>query len=449
MADYNVRIDSLGATLRQSQLLRLLALGLLALLLLIPVNWVRQLIAERSVRQLEAAEEVVSKWGRTQTLAGPALVVPYQKRRIERDRAGTEFEKTELRHLVILPDVLQVHTTVESELRHRGIFVVPVYRLKLDVDGAFSLPDLKTLDVDPSSLDWPRARVVVGLTDARAIQNRAVLTWNGEERAFRPGAGDPAVVSADIHAPLGIPLQDPTRFSFRLHANGSSGVYFTPVGQETAVTIESNWTTPSFQGSWLPAERTVDAKGFTARWSIPFLGRSQPQAWTLAAEEKPQDLMAARFGVELLMPIDAHRMADRSVKYAHLFILLTFATIWLFEVLTKVRVHPIQYLMIGAALCIFYLLELALAEHIGFGRSYAMASFAVVALIASYAAVVLRGWGRALGVAGLVGVLYVYLYVLLTNEDYALLFGAIGLFVALAVTMMLTRRIDWYGVGGE
>jgi inner membrane protein len=433
--------ESVGAALRQSRLLRLLALGFLTLVLLIPVDWIRELIAERSQRRLEAVEEVVSKWGRTQTLAGLALVVPYQQRRIE-TIDGKEVELFDQRYLTVLPDILKVNAEVDGEERYRGIFVVPVYRLRLDVSGELTLPDLKALRIEPSSIDWLRARAVVGLADARVIQNRAELNWNGEQRPFHPGAG--GVIPAGIHATLAAPLTGKATFSYQLEANGSSGVYFVPLGQETIVTIESNWATPSFQGNWLPSERTVNDLGFNATWSIPFLGRSQPQAWVTASEDQASPLQSTPFGVDLLMPVDAHRMADRSVKYAQLFILFTFGTIWLIEVLAQVRVHPIQYLMIGAALCTFYLLELALAEQIGFRSAYALASTAVVVLIAAYAVAVLRGWSRAAGVAGLVSGLYVYLYVLLTNEDYALLLGSVGLFLALTVAMLLTRRIDWY-----
>jgi len=441
------RTESFTDAMRQSPLLRLGVLGLLTLLLLIPVDWTRDLISERSARREEAVEDVVSKWGRKQTLAGPVLVVQYEKRRIEKTSKGKEIEHFDQRYLTVLPDVLQIHARVDGEERYRGIFVVPVYRTRLDISGELALPDLKALDVDAAAIDWRRARIFVGLADARVIQNRAVMTWNGEEKPFRPGAA--GLFSAGIHAELGSPLERSATFAFQLEAHGSSGLYFAPLGQETAVTMESNWPTPSFQGNWLPSERTVNDGGFSATWRIPFLGRSQQQAWTTAVGDAPASLADTPFGVELLLPVDAHRMADRSVKYACMFILLTFGAIWLVEVLTHVQVHPIQYLMIGAALCTFYLLELALAEQIGFGGAYAIAGTAIVSLVGAYAVVVLRGWLRALGVAGLICGLYLYLYVLLTNEDYALLLGSFGVFLALAVAMLLTRRIDWYEAGVE
>ncbi|HEU4429419.1 MAG TPA: inner membrane CreD family protein, partial [Myxococcota bacterium] len=203
-----------------------------------------------------------------------------------------------------------------------------------------------------------------------------------------------------------------------------------------------------------------------ARWRVASLGRGFPQSW-LANDEPVRTAeraaldggeeygLAARtldpvaFGVRLLQPIDAYRMAERSAKYAVLFIALTFTTLWLFEVLAKAPLHSVQYLLVGAALCLFFLLELSLAEHLGFGVAYAIASSGIVGLVGGYAWALLRGAGRAGVVAGVVTTLYAYLYVVLTNEDYALLAGAIGLFAALAAVMWLTRRVDWRDVGAN
>ena len=223
-------------------------------------------------------------------------------------------------------------------------------------------------------------------------------------------------------------------------------MYFAPFGQNTSVELKSNYPHPSFQGNWLPVERTVSKEGFEASWSIPFLGRSFPQAWTSTGEMR-QAVHDSRFGVEFLNPVDHYRMAERSVKYASLFILLTFATLWLFEVRAGVRVHPIQFLMLGGALCLFYLLLLSLSEHLAFALAYGLASIAVIGMVAAYGIVVLRGIGRALAVATGVALLYGYLYVLLVNEDYALLIGSIGLFLILGLIMFATRRIDWYAAG--
>jgi inner membrane protein len=285
---------------------------------------------------------------------------------------------------------------------------------------------------------------VLGLADAHAIQNRAAVRWNDGEHLFQSGTGDSGICGG-IHAPIGEPLSPaPARFSFQLIVNGSSGIYFTPVGEQTTVTVDSNWPDPSFQGSWLPGERSADAAGFHASWQIPFLGRNQPPAWTSATAKMIDKVGETVFGVDLVTPVDTYRMAERSVKYARLFVLLTFGVIWLVEVVGGVRVHPMQYLLIGCALCTFYLLELSLSEQLGFAVAYAIAGTAVAALVGAYTIVALRGWRRAAAVVATVGGLYGYLYVVLTNEDYALLLGSLGVFAAVATAMLLTRHIDWY-----
>jgi inner membrane protein len=436
--------DNVTFSLRSSPLLRVLALGGLMLLLLIPIDWISMLITERMVRRSEAVAEVSSKWGRRQTIAGPVLVVPYEHRWTETDRHGANVTKTELRRLSILPYELSIRAQVDGEERYRGIFSVPVYRTTFEVRGEFEAPDLDALAIEPELVDWKRSMLSLGVADTRAIRNRANLTWNGGEYAFRPGCGSLDTTSG-IHALLDPPFEAPRpAFSFQLEINGSGGLYFTPAGQETTVALSSNWPSPSFQGNWLPDERAVESGGFRATWRIPFLGRNQEGAWTSVGSAGFHELETAAFGVDFVTPVDAHRMAERSVKYARLFVLLTFGAIWLIEVLSRVRVHPIQYLLIGSALCTFYLLELSLAEQAGFSTAYLLAASAVACLVGWYSAAALKGRRRALAVAATVSALYLYLYVLLTNEDYALLLGSIGLFAALAVTMLVTRRVDWY-----
>lgn len=218
---------------------------------------------------------------------------------------------------------------------------------------------------------------------------------------------------------------------------------FAPFGRQTRVDLRGDWPHPSFQGAWLPASREVHDGGFEARWQVPSLGRNFPQRWT-GAGRFDQASRDARFGVDWITPVDPYRMAERSSKYAILFLTLTFLSLWLFEVRVGLRVHPIQYLLVGAALCLFFLLELALAEHLGFGPAYVLAASLVVALLAAYAGAVLRSPGRGALLGGGVTVLYAYLYVLLSQEGYALLAGSLMLTAVLAVVMAVTRRIDWY-----
>jgi inner membrane protein len=443
-------IQGVMSAIRGSQMLRLLLIGFLVLVLLIPAAMIGGLVSERRERREGAVDEVTAKWGRMQILTGPALIIPYVQSREELDNKGQKVVRSQTRHLTVLPETLTVRGEIESEVRHRGIFSVPVYRLKLEVTGRFVPPNLADWNVQAGDVRWDRAEVGVGITDARAIQERADLSWNGRQIPFLPGPGAFDLTDTGIHAPLaGTASASGFEFSFPLVLNGSVGVYFVPFGKETVVSLKSNWPDPSFQGNWLPASRSISDRGFEASWSIPFLGRNYPQAWISEDVKMAETVEASKFGLDLVTPVDEYRMAERSTKYAGLFILLTFATIWLIEVLARLRVHPIQYLLVGAAMCLFYLLELALSEHLGFTPAYAVAAVAVVALIASYSFAALDSPRRAGIVAGVVAALYAYLYVLLKNEDYALLIGSVGLFLMLAAVMYLTRRIDWHATGPQ
>jgi inner membrane protein len=442
-------IEKLVSSIRSSQMLRLFFLGLLALLLQIPIAMIGGLVAERQARRQDAVSEVSSKWGDVQTIIGPALVVPYAHRWTETSASGLQITRTETRNAIFLPQQLRVRGSIDSELRHRGIFAVPVYKVGLTLEGEFTRPSFAELGLEPAAVAWDRAQLAIGISDARAIQHETAVTWNGKPVSFLPGSGAFTDGGTGIHAVVG--LADGVQraqFSFALSLNGSLGVYLTPFGQNTTVELQSNYGHPSFQGNWLPVERSVSDAAFRAKWYIPFLGRNYPQAWKAEAGMR-KEIDGSRFGVELVNPVDHYRMAERSIKYAGLFILLTFATLWLIEVLASVRVHPIQYLMLGGALCLFYLLELSLSEHLGFPLAYTVASVAVVGMVAGYSVVVLHYIRRALFVVAAVSLLYAYLYILLMNEDYSLLIGSVGLFLILAAIMYTTRRVDWYGVGAR
>jgi inner membrane protein len=441
-------LDRVSSRIRSSQMLRVLSVGLLALLLQIPIGMIGDRVAERQSRRDEAVAEVSSKWGNAQVLTGPVLVLPYTHRWVSPNEKGEPVTHTDPRDAVFLPERLHTRGRVDSETRHRGIFAIPVYHLDLAVEGEFARPDFSKLGVEPAAVAWERAHLVIGISDVRAIQQESAVSWNGTSVPFLPGTGAFFDGGPGVHARVGVPDEgDPIAFSFPLALNGSRAISFAPFGQTTVVELESNYPHPSFQGNWLPSERTVTDASFTAKWSIPFLGRNFPQAWSGGSMHDA--IESSRFGVELIDPVDHYRMAERSVKYAGLFILLTFAAVWLIEVLANVRVHPIQYLMLGSALCLFYLLELSLSEHLGFPISYALASVSIIAMVAAYCAVILHRVSRAAVVGSGVALLYAYLYTLLMNEDYALLAGSIGLFLILAAIMHATRHVDWYSIGAQ
>lgn len=448
MAEWNERLSS---SLRQSQTLRVVTVAILVLVLMIPVAMIGSLVSEREARRATAVQEVSAKWGETQHVVGPFLVVPYGVNVEGLENGKPVVVQRRAAQAVFLADSLVTKATLRTETRSRGIYRVPVYRMELLATGKFSRPDFAKLGISPATIDWDRVQLVLGISDPRAIQEHTSVRWNGAEVRMMPGSGSHAASQPGIHAVVGFPGEAAeVEFSLPLALNGSQGAYFVPFGDSSVVDLDSNFPHPSFQGNWLPVERSVGDTGFTARWSIPFLGRSFPQAWSSDDKLEIGDIAeASRFGVNLADPVDHYRMAERSVKYAGLFILLTFATLWLFEVRSGLRVHPVQFLMLGGALCLFYLLLLSLSEHMPFIAAYAIASVAVIAMVAAYGFNVLGTAGRALATGTVVALLYGYLYVLLVNEDYALLIGSVGLFLILGAIMYATRKVDWYSVGGR
>jgi inner membrane protein len=439
-------MSNLIESTRNSQLLKILFVGFLIILLQIPIGMIRGVLRERQTRQQEAVEEIASKWGRQQSIIGPMLTIPYRHRITETDRDSGQKIRIELRDATFLPDTLQVSGSTNCETRYRGIFKVPVYSAALDITGLFTRPDLSEWGIDSNDILWDRAYLTLRISDARAITNQVSLKWNDQQLYFLPGEGDFGQGFAGIHVPMKNNLSGETfKFSCRLDVNGSESLFFAPLGKETNVEITSNWSNPSFQGNWLPNQRTIRNDGFEAKWTIQYLGRNYPQKWKRDAN--PQSAISeSAFGIKLITPIDYYRMAERSIKYEILFLVFTFAVLWLFQVLAKVRIHAIQYLLVGAGLCIFYLLELSLAEHIGFFLAYTCAALPVIALIFFYSVAVLHGYLRGIIMSIVLLLLYGYLYILLLNQDYALLVGSVCLFVVLAVIMYITRKVDWYKV---
>ena len=447
MADGVSGISTLSE-LARSRLMRAFAIALLVLVLRIPIGMIRGLIGEREARRAVAVEEVTRKWGQTQALGGPVLIVPYEVPSGKLRTSDKEEVRWVRRHASFLAAELFVEGAIETELRQRGIFEIPVYRASLRVRGRFERPDFSGWEVDAERVSWDRALLSIGISDTRVIQDSVQVDWNGRPLAFQPGPGPGSTAATGIHAPLSLAgAGDTGEFAFELPLHGSGGLYFVPFGRHTSVSLSSDWPHPSFQGHWLPSQRSVGPDGFEASWEIPSLGRNYPQRWT-SADAPSRAIEASSFGVNLVTPIDPYRLAQRSIKYDALFVGLTFVALWLFEVLAGVRVHAIQYLLVGGAMTLFYLLELSFAEHVGFAAAYAVASTGVVALIACYAVAILREKRRGAAIGGLVAALYAYLYVLLQNQDYALLAGSIGLFAMLAAVMWLTRRVDWYAPAG-
>ena len=359
-------------------------------------------------------------------------------------------EREQRGELYFLPDRFALDGQMRTELRYRGIYQARLYHVDNKVAGYFQVPAHYGIEEDLEDYQFETPFLAMGISDIRGIENALRLSLNGASVDFEPGSRV-GLLGSGVHAPLqGVDGRQAQRleYAFDLSLLGSERLDIVPVGRDSQVILKADWPHPSFGGEFLPSEREITAQGFTARWQTSFFATNMEEALRSCVEEQRCDGFQARaFGVGLVDPVDQYLKADRAIKYALLFITLTFAGFFLFEVLKRLAVHPIQYALVGLALAFFYLLLLSLAEHVGFELAYLVSAGACVGLIGFYLCFVLRSVARGLGFSiGLAG-LYGLLYGLLSAEDYALLMGSLLLFAVLAAVMVLTRRLDWYGVG--
>ena len=440
------KTETIRGWLQSSAFLRVIFIGFVMLLLQIPIGMISSQIYDRQMTRDQAFNDITDKWGKQQTFIGPRLVVPYYEISTWKNQSGGIEQSKKVKHAVFLPEMLDVSADVKNGIRYRGLFEVPVYQVNLVLSGVFEKPSFEHWGIDPTLIIWDKAQLLIGISDTRAIQKQARLKWNDKTFKLEPGLGKSDLVASGFHVPV-LDLTESDNFSFNipLTLNGSAGIYVAPTAEDTQIAITSNWPDPSFNGYKLPNVRKIDANGFSASWSISYISRNYPQQW-LEHDVDNSKFHQSLVGVDFISPVDNYRMIERSIKYVMLFLLLTFVAIWLIEIISRVRVHLLQYLFLGLGMCLFYLLLLALSEHIGFLWAYVAASIAVVLMTTLYSKSALKTGKRAGLIGGGISVLYLYLFSLLQEQNYSLLFGSIGVFLALAVVMYVTRNIDWYNL---
>ncbi len=464
--------------LKYSVTFRIVIVGVLALLLLIPVGFISNLIHERENTKREAVSEISQKWGEQQTIAGPILSIPYKK--YATNEKGENISVTKYAHF--LPETLFVDGTIDPQVRSRGIFDAVVYSSKINFSGKFAWHDIYSLGIKDFEIDWDNAFISVGVSDIRGINDKLKLTWNNKEIEFQPGVITNDVirsignnydlipyernlteksmmvdrsVNMEIGQSSGISAQLPANiryknaaghdFSFKLNLNGSRDLQFVPVGRTTEVSLKSDWGNPSFGGAFLPDTREVTDNEFNASWKILDLNRGYPQSWL----GNNYNIYSSASGVKLLAGVDDYTKATRSVKYALLIIALTFLVFFFVEVFNKKKIHPIQYILVGLAIVLFYSLLVSISEIISFGLAYLISAVATIGLITLYSKSVLSNTKMVLIQGSILSFLYLFIYIILQLEDYALLIGNSLLFLILAGVMYLSRKVDWYAVGTE
>ncbi len=342
---------------------------------------------------------------------------------------------------------MRIEGTIKPEIRYRGLYEVVVYNGRLNLSGVFNPPDLNGLNVPVQDIIWKDAILSVGITDMKGIQDFIEIVWNEKKYSASPGIESKDVMFSGISInPLSNAEQvKKYEFNVQINLNGSYGLFFVPAGKETRVELSSDWNNPSFTGTYLPENREITKDGFRASWKVLHLNRNFPQSW-LGPQYKVAD---SAFGLDLLLAIDEYQKTMRTTKYAILFLSLTFLTFFMIELLSKKVIHPIQYMLIGFALLIFYTLLLSLSEYLLFKYAYLIAAAAIIILISLYSVSVLHNLRQTGIITGILVLLYGYLYTILQLQDYALLMGSIGLFIVLAVVMYLTRSIDWFTIISE
>jgi inner membrane protein len=425
----------LGQSLRRSATFRLLGIGALILLLLIPATMLGQLVLERSQRRDEALLEMRSKWGEPQTLAGPALAVPVLER-----VPGQPGATRRIVHL--LPSELDVKGSLAPERRSRGLFEAVFYRASLQLEGRFDRARLVLPGVAPQDVLWGEAVLELGISDLSGVAERITAQFNGQACRIEPGLPGPGLAPSGVSAILP-PAVDAggDRFRVELELNGSEELRVAPVGETTRMHLSSPWPDPSFSGGFLPQTSRVDKEGFEADWQVLDLNRNFPQV----LQGPSPELANTAFGVRLFDAADVYQQSTRVAKYAVLLLVFTFAAFFLTETTRGRSVHPIHYLLVGLATLLFYLLLLALGEHLPFGLAYLLAAAAITVLVAGYSRFATGSPPFQWIVAALLSTLHGYLYLVLQLVDYALLMGSLGLLAVLAAVMFFTRRVDWYG----
>ncbi|WP_421238004.1 cell envelope integrity protein CreD [Aeromonas jandaei] len=427
---------------------KIFLLLLLSLLLMVPVQSIMELNRERQIYRNQAIQSIMASSSGPQRLMGPVIVQPYT-RSVTVEQDGKRFVRQEQTYRYLLPEQLDVQATMEVTPRKLGIYQAQVYQTRLSLSGR--LPTAAQLQESAplagnDELVAGKPYLSLVLSDARGINSVPELQLGKQRTPFAPGARLGSTL-AGIHAPLdSLPQQDGT-FHLELNLQGMNELEVVPLGRESKLQLAGNWPHPNFIGDFLPASRSLNQEGFSASWQTSWFATDMESRFNRAMNGGEGELPT--FSVSLVQPVDHYQLNERAAKYALLFIGLTFISFFMFELLKGLRVHPIQYALVGMGLAIFYLVLLALTEHLGFGWAYLVAALASVLLNGFYLSHVLGGPKQGIGFAALLGLVYAILYSLLQAEEIALLLGALLLFATLALIMLLTRKLDWYQVMGQ
>ena len=428
-------------------------LVILILLLLIPITMIRSLVRERSHRANDAEKSIMEAWGSQFSLYGPVIRIPVIEREEIRTRTEKDGEKIEIiqhnKALWITPKDANIRANFSAEKKRRGIFSVALFSGDVSLTGSFTF-ERASGELKQNQTMYPeQAEIIVGLTSQKGIRRIIKADWNGSELFFKPGnrnfshdrTGDNGVNALSPLNTTGI-----NTFDIQFAVQGGKSMRALPIGETTLARIQSDWPSPSFQGGFLPTVYTLSESGFDAEWEISYLSRSIPLFW-FTGEKGEYDgkisLQQEFFGVDFFKPLDHYALNERAVKYAILFLVIPFLTLFFLEIFSRKSIHPAQYLLSGLANVIFYLLLLSISEHISFSFAYLIAAAALTCMMSLYARSLLETWTRSAYMGLVMALLYLIMYLTLNAEDWALLIGSIAAFAICGVVMYLTRKLDW------
>jgi inner membrane protein len=418
--------------MKKPLLVRALTIAGVAAGLLLPIALIEGKISERRSRAEAVVAQFAAETFAQQVIAGPLLALTCEETYVEErevKRAGkaetvSERKTTACPTVFFPPRTFRATASMPVESRHRGIYPLRLYRAPVSLGGEFAWPAPPAPNGD-NPRKWKKASMVTWVSDPRGIKSASF--------ALNEDLGDYASRKTGDVIP----------FDYRMEIAGTSGLFIAPVGDASVIRLSSTWPHPSFAGGWSPDERQVSADGFQAAWRTTHLATGGQPSWNKAAHDGSLRTTALAAGVTLFEPVNVYSLSYRATEYGFLFILFTFGSLALMEALASVRLHPIQYALVGSAIAVFFLLLIGLSEHIHFGYAYSAAASACVLLLAVYLRHPLGSFGRTAAFTLLFAALYGALYVLLKSEDHALLLGSVMVFTMLAVAMIATRKLDW------
>jgi inner membrane protein len=432
----------------QSTTARVIMVGLLTLVLLIPLSYVKNLINERAVLQEGVANEMTEKWGGSVYFYGPVLKVPY-KVVTETEVTDNVTKKVTVQRSAVtdyayfFPEKLDINANAKTEPKYRNNYESAVFDAKMNFKGHYTTPDFSSQNIAPQDIDWEKASILINTNNLKSIKGAVNINFNGKQYAFEPVAREN---EADTLARLETPAIDLREgfegtmpFNLSISYDGSKQLGIVPIGKLTETTMASNWASPSFGGNFLPENKTVTQSGFTANWKISHLNRPFVQQYFTALP----NLEHYAFNVDFLIPVDQYQQNERASKYGFLVIGLTFLIFFLIQSISKINIHIFQYGMVGLALIMFYTLLISITEHSSFRLAYCIAGISVVLMIGLYSVSILKNKKFPLFIAMSLTALYSFIYIIIQLESYALLAGSIGLFCILGAVMYVSRTIDW------